>query len=283
MSLKVAAAFDTEILSADSRQFYRETELGTAKPDAKELATVRHHFVNSLSIHTDYNAGAYERDALTLLEKLFLEKEVVVVVGGSGLYVKALCEGIDEMPEIDPDIRKRLNQEKETGGLPTLVEQLTKLDPEYAAIVDKHNPQRVIRALEVIESTGKTYTSYRNATSTVQRPFNIVKIGLEMPREILYSRIEERMDLMIAAGLFEEAGQLFPHRHLNALQTVGYSEIFGYLEGQYDKDEAIRLLKRNSRRYAKRQLTWFKKDEDVKWFSPDQERELMEYLRETIE
>ena len=282
MSIKVARAFDTVILSADSRQFYRETELGTAKPDEKELAEAKHYFVNTLSIHSDYNAGQYEREALEVLDEVYAHQDVAVVVGGSGLYVKALCEGIDEMPEIDPALRERLNQEKETSGLEELVARLQSLDPEYADIVDVKNPQRVIRALEVIESTGKTYTSWRKATNAVERPFEIVKIGLEMPREVLYERIDRRMDQMISSGLFQEAEALFPLRHLNALQTVGYSEIFGYLEGQYDQEEAIRLLRRNSRRYAKRQLTWFRKDPEVKWFTPDQEGDLFSYLKSVI-
>ncbi|MEL7146916.1 MAG: tRNA (adenosine(37)-N6)-dimethylallyltransferase MiaA [Bacteroidota bacterium] len=283
MSINIAEKLDTVILSADSRQFYREMELGTAKPDDKEQAAVKHYFVNSLSIHSTFNAGQYEREALEVLEQVFHHNNHAVVVGGSGLYVKALCEGIDEMPEIDASIREKLNAEKETYGLESLVKRLHQVDPEYAAMVDLKNPQRVIRALEVIEGTGKTYSAYRKATTVAERSFEIVKVGLEMPRERLYERIELRMDHMISNGLFEEAEALFPFRHLNALQTVGYTEIFGYMEGSYDKQEAIRLLKRNSRRYAKRQLTWFKRDPQVRWFTPDQQGDIISYLSKSLD
>lgn len=209
LGIEVARHLDTVILSADSRQFYKEMDIGTAKPTPEEKAQVPHYFVDSLHIEEDYNVGKYENEALTLLAKLFVNHRAVVMVGGSGLYVKAVCEGIDEMPEIDPTIRTRLNQEHEKYGLETLVNRLKDQDPEYAEIVDLNNPQRVIRALEVIESSGQTYTSYRNAKTTVERPFEIIKIGLEMPRDQLYSRIDKRMDLMIEAGLFEEAESLY--------------------------------------------------------------------------
>lgn len=282
LGIKVARYLDTVILSADSRQFYKEMDIGTAKPTSEEKAQVPHYFVDTLHIEEDYNVGLYEKEALALLEKLFIDHRVVVMVGGSGLYVKAVCEGIDEMPEIDPAIRTQLNQQHEKHGLEPLVNRLKEEDPEYAAIVDLKNPQRVIRALEVIESSDKTYTSYRNAKTAVDRPFEIIKIGLEMPREQLYSRIDHRMDLMIEAGLFEEAQSLFDKRHLNALQTVGYSEIFGFLANEYDREEAIRLLKRNSRRYAKRQLTWFKKDAAINWFSTDRSDDILSWLSDQL-
>ncbi|MEL6559135.1 MAG: tRNA (adenosine(37)-N6)-dimethylallyltransferase MiaA [Bacteroidota bacterium] len=283
LGIEVARHLDTVILSADSRQFYKEMDIGTAKPTPEEKAQVPHYFVDSLHIEEDYNVGKYENEALTLLAKLFVNHRAVVMVGGSGLYVKAVCEGIDEMPEIDPTIRTRLNQEHEKYGLETLVNRLKDQDPEYAEIVDLNNPQRVIRALEVIESSGQTYTSYRNAKTTVERPFEIIKIGLEMPRDQLYSRIDKRMDLMIEAGLFEEAESLYEKRYLNALQTVGYSEIFGFLDKAYDKEEAIRLLKRNSRRYAKRQLTWFKKDAAINWFSTDHSNDILGWLSNQLD
>lgn len=280
-SLKLAKKFDTEIISADSRQFFKETEIGTAKPTHEERQQVRHHFVDSLSITDPYDVGDFEKDALILLQKLFKSVDVVVMTGGSGLYVKAVCEGLDEMPDVDPDIRMNLNSLYEAAGIQVLQDRLLQVDPEYYAKVDLHNPQRLIRALEVWEATGRPFSSFR-IKQTKKRPFEIIKIGLERDREKLYERIDERMDLMIAQGLFEEARQLYDQRELNALQTVGYTEIFGYLEGKYDKEEAVRLLKRNSRRYAKRQLTWFKKDSEIKWFSLDEEVEIWQYLSERL-
>ncbi len=280
-SLKLAKKFDTEIISADSRQFFKETEIGTAKPTQEERQQVRHHFVDSLSITDPYDVGDFEKDVLLLLQKLFKSVDVVVMTGGSGLYVKAVCEGLDQMPDVDPDIRMNLNRLFETAGIQMLQEKLLQVDPEYYAKVDLQNPQRLIRALEVWEATGRPFSSFR-VKQTQQRPFEIIKIGLERDREKLYERIDERMDLMISQGLFEEARLLFDQRKLNALQTVGYSEIFGYLEGKYDKEEAVRFLKRNSRRYAKRQLTWFKKDSEIKWFSLDEEEGIWQYLSQRI-
>jgi tRNA dimethylallyltransferase len=280
-SLKLAKKFHTEIISADSRQFFRETEIGTAKPTQEERQQVKHHFVDSLSISDSYDVGDYERDVIALLQELFEALNVVVMTGGSGLYVKAVCEGMDEMPEINPQIRVKFNKQLQIEGLRPLQEMLLRIDPEYYAKVDLQNPQRLIRALEVWEATGKPFSSFR-IKQTKNRPFEIIKIGLERDREMLYRRIDERMDQMISQGLFEEAELLFGHRELNALQTVGYSEIFDYLEGKYDKQEAVRLLKRNSRRYAKRQLTWFKKDSEIKWFSVDQEEKIWEFLDEVV-
>lgn len=283
LGINVAKALNTVVLSADSRQFFKEMEIGTAKPTKEEMAQVPHYFINNLNIGEEYNVGKYEREALDLLNKLYIDSQFVVMVGGSGLYVKAICEGIDEMPAIDSAIRTKLNEEKDTDGLAFLVERLKKQDPEYATIVDLNNPQRVIRALEVIESSGKTYTSYRNSEKSIDRPFEIIKIGLEMPRDQLYVRINSRMDSMISEGLFEEAKSLFDLRHHNALQTVGYSEIFGFLAGEYDKEEAIRLLKRNSRRYAKRQMTWFKKDDAINWFQPDRIDDILSWLQKQLD
>ncbi len=278
IGIEVAKHLNAEIVSADSRQFYRETEIGTAKPSPEELKAVKHHFIDTLSIKEDYNAGAYERDCLVLLEKLFNESDFVVMVGGSGLYVKAVAAGIDDMPAVDMKIRDQLNLEHENLGLSILLEELEKSDPEYYEEVDKQNHIRIIRALEIIRTTGQPFSSFRNRPNKTVRPFDIIQVGLELPREVLYDRIDRRMDLMIDQGLFDEAEKLFQFRHLNALQTVGYSEIFDFMEGKYDREEAIRLLKRNSRRYAKRQFTWFKKDEKTRWFSPGQFNDILDYI-----
>lgn len=279
--IRIAKDLGAEIISADSRQFYRQMEIGTAKPTLEERGEVTHYFVDNLDLQQDYNVGKFEREALARLEKLFAKSRYAVLVGGSGLYVKALCDGIDDMPAVDPNIRNQLRQQKEEKGIAFLAAQLQEKDPEYAAIADLKNPQRLVRALEIIESTGRTYTSFREVEKNIERPFKVLKIGLELPREVLYDRINRRMDLMIEAGLFEEAERLYPYRDLNALQTVGYREIFGYLDGLYDREEAVRLLKRNSRRYAKRQLTWFKKDEATRWFTPDSLDEILEYIRKS--
>jgi tRNA dimethylallyltransferase len=281
LSLNLAKFFNTEIISADSRQFFRETEIATAKPTLAEREEVPYHFVDSLSIQETYDVGKFENDVLTLLEELFQSRDVVVMTGGSGLYVQAVCEGVDEMPQIDPDIRIQLNKLYEEQGIETLRELLREADPEYYQTVDIQNPQRLIRALEVIKVTGLPFSSFR-VKKAKERFFNTIKIGLTRPRELLYSRIDARMDQMIENGLFEEAGKLYDFRELNALQTVGYTEIFGYLEGQYDKDEAIRLLKRNSRRYAKRQMTWFRKDSEIRWFSPDDDAEILAYINSRL-
>lgn len=264
-AIELAEILGTEILSADSRQFYREMTIGTAKPSADELARVKHHFIDTHTVTDFYSAGAFERDAVDLLAQLFETHDTVVITGGSGLYLKAVWQGFDEMPEVEEGVRDQLNEEYATAGLEPLLAELKAADPLYYEQVDRHNHQRVIRALEVIRSTGMPFSGFRQNQPTVERPFTNVKIGLEMEREQLYTRIDQRMDAMIAAGLFEEAERLYPHRHMNALQTVGYKEIFDYLEGKYDKAEAIRLLKRNSRRYAKRQLTWFKADAEIIW------------------
>ncbi len=266
LSIKLAQEFNTEIISADSRQIYREMEVGTAKPSSDELAAVPHHLINSHSIEEVYNAGQFAEDAEKIISHKLQGKEVVIMVGGSGLYVRAFCDGLDEMPEVPAEIRDQLNRECELGGLEPLLRELKEHDFQYFEQVDQNNPQRVIRALEVIRSTGQAYSEFRNSTSKKERAFPVLKIGLEMDRSVLYERIDQRMDLMIEQGLFDEAKGLFDQRHLNSLQTVGYQEIFGYLEGKYDKEEAIRLLKRNSRRYAKRQMTWFKRDEEIQWF-----------------
>lgn len=282
LSVRLAKYFDTVILSADSRQFYKETSVGTAKPTEDEMQGVPHYFIDSLSIHEQYNVGQFEKEALELLNELFKTKDIVIVAGGSGLYIKALCDGIDEMPAIPEWVRGSLNEDFKQKGLQFLQEQVAMVDPDYYKIVDKNNPQRLIRVLELHHATGRNMSYYRAQNNEVERPFSITKIGLERPREKLYKRIDLRMDEMIAEGLFEEAEKFLPFKHLNALQTVGYSEIFGFLEGEYDREEAVRLLKRNSRRYAKRQLTWFKKDQQFQWFHPDQEAEIIKTIERGI-
>ncbi|PTX18969.1 tRNA dimethylallyltransferase [Pontibacter mucosus] len=282
LCVRLAKHYGTEIISADSRQFFREMQIGTAKPTPGEQQGVKHHFVDSHSITEEYSAGAFEQDVLTLLEQLFRQHNVVLMTGGSGLYVRAVLEGMDEMPEADPQVREELTEKYEQEGLQPLLDQLQQLDPLYFAQVDKANPQRVIRALEVCRSSGQPYSSFRKS-ERVERPFNIIKIALTRDRAELYSRIDQRMDLMLAQGLLEEAKALYPYREHNALQTVGYKEIFDFMEGKYGWEEAVRLLKRNSRRYAKRQLTWFSKHpEEYAWFHPEQWQEIVAYINERM-
>ncbi|PRY87420.1 tRNA (adenosine(37)-N6)-dimethylallyltransferase MiaA [Mongoliibacter ruber] len=279
LCIQLAKRLNTEIISADSRQFYQETELGTAKPSREEMSRAVHHLVDFKSIQDQYDVKEYENDVLRLLDQIFHVNDTVILTGGSGLYVDVVCNGLDDMPDIAPDIRASIILEYQKNGLKYLQDQVKLHDPQYFEIVDQKNPQRLMRALEVCRGTGQTYSAFRQKKK-VSRPFQIIKIGLERNREELYERIDLRMDQMIAKGLFEEAESLFPFRHLNALQTVGYSEIFGFLEGEYDKEEAVRLLKRNSRRYAKRQLTWFRRDQEYKWFHPDDLHDIESYIKE---
>jgi tRNA dimethylallyltransferase len=278
LAIKLAEVFKTEILSADSRQIFKELEIGTAKPSHDELKQVPHHFINTKSIRDEYDAGQFGRDALNLLDQLFQEKDTVILCGGSGLYVKAVCEGFDDMPDLPSGVREQIIEEYEEKGLSWLQGKVEEVDPDYFAQVDVKNPQRLMRALELNYASGKSLKELRNKKK-INHPFSIVKIGLELEREELYNRIDQRMDKMIASGLFEEAKQFYPQRELNALQTVGYQEIFGYVDGLYDRDEAIRLLKRNSRHYAKRQMTWFKKDKEVKWFGADSVASIVSYIQ----
>lgn len=264
LSIALAKQLKTEIISADSRQIYREMQLGTAKPSKEELAQVKHHFINSHSIEEEYNAGQYERDVEEKLTQLFEQYKSLVLVGGSGLYIKAALEGFDNIPEIPEGIREHLEEQFEEKGLAWLQQELELNDPDLFEGIDQQNPHRLIRALEVKLHTGQSIQSFRGIKKK-EHPFRIVKIGLEREREVLYQRIDSRMEAMIEQGLFEEAKELYARRNLNALQTVGYQEIFDFLEGKYDREEAIRLLKRNSRRYAKRQLTWFKRDAEIIW------------------
>jgi len=264
-AIKLAQQFNTVVVSADSRQFFREMSIGTAKPDESELAAAKHYFINSHSISESFSVGDFEKQGLALLDKLFKVHDKVILAGGSGLYIKAICEGFDDLPVADISVRERLNQQLEREGITTLQKHLQQVDPDYYTQVDLNNPQRIIRALEVFETSGKPFSSYRNATVN-KRPFNIIKLALDMPREKLYERINLRVDLMVKQGLIQEVKSLLPYRELNALNTVGYSELFDYFDGKTSLNEALLLIKQNTRRFAKRQLTWFRKDKDFVWF-----------------
>ena len=278
VAIQLAHQLGTVIISADSRQIYKELEIGTAKPTPAELATVPHYFIDIKSISEDYDAGQYGREALMMIREFFKKYDNLILCGGSGLYVRAVTDGFDEMPEVAEGVREKIIKGYEEKGLAWLQGQVEASDPDYFSVVDQRNPQRLMRALELNYSVGKTLTELRKK-SKINHPFKIVKIGLELGRDMLYQRIDDRMDVMVQAGLFEEAKFFYPQRNLQALQTVGYREIFGYFDGLYDKEEAIRLLKRNSRRYSKRQLTWFKKDHEVKWFKPNQFTDILEEIQ----
>ncbi|MDF0694650.1 tRNA (adenosine(37)-N6)-dimethylallyltransferase MiaA [Aquirufa ecclesiirivi] len=269
LCVELAQKLHTEIISADSRQFYRELSIGTAKPTQEEQGGIKHHFIDSHSIQEYFSPGDFEREALILLEKLFQQHEVVILTGGSGLYIKALLEGLDEMPEVDLTLREQLMQQLSSEGIAPLWEQLQRLDPVYAAQVDQQNPQRIVRALEVCLSTSKPYSDFRKKQSA-DRPFQAIKICLDRPREELYARIDQRMDQMLAQGLVQEAIQYQDFQHLYALKTLGYKEVYGHLRGEYDEAEMIRLLKRNSRHYAKKQLTWFRHQGEFRFMHPDE-------------
>ena len=282
LTIELAKLFDTEIISADSRQFYKELEIATAKPSRKQLYEIRHHFINSLSIHQRYDVVDFEKDALALLDKLFVSKKVVFVSGGSGLFVRVLCEGIDPLPEVPIDLRENINQEYKAGGLAPLQNELAKADPAYFSEVDVNNPQRVIRAIEIIRATGQKFSSFRTKR-TVERPFRMLQIVLNRERGELYERINERVDRMFEQELVREAKELMPFRHLNALQTVGYTELFPAFDGEYSLSEADRLIKRNSRRYAKRQLTWLKKEQNSHWFHPEHKKEIIHLIKSHLD
>ncbi len=277
LTIELAQQFETEIISSDSRQFYRELEIGTAKPSEQELTQAPHHFINSHSIFDDYDVGDFEREAIQKLHSLFQKHNIVLMTGGSGLYIKSVLDGLDEMPKASEALRNELNK----LSIEELQHKLKSCDPDYYEQVDLNNPQRLVRAIEVFEASGKPFSSFR-AKSRVERPFSAIKIMLNRDREELYRRIDQRMDLMIQNGLFEEAEKFKSEMHRYALQTVGYKEIFGFLDGKYDRDEAIRLLKRNTRRYAKRQLTWFRKDPEYHWFHPGQKKEIVELINSKI-
>ena len=265
LSIRLAGHYAAPILSTDSRQVYRGMPIGTAQPTDEQLKTIEHHFIAIFDIHHDFNCGQYEVQALELLRQLFVRHDTVIAVGGSGLYVKALCEGMDDLPEADPALRETLRQRLADEGLEALGEELKRLDPVYHAQVDRSNPARVVRALEVCLQTERPYSEQRTKPRR-ERDFRILKIGTDVPRAELYERIDRRVDEMLAEGLEAEARRLYPYKHLNALQTVGYKELFDYFDGRCSRDEAVELIKRNTRRYAKRQLTWFRRDRTTQWY-----------------
>ena len=278
LCLDVAKKFDTVIVNADSRQMFKEIPIGTAAPTKDEQKRVKHYFVGNLSIVDYYNASMFENDVISLLERLFQEKEIVIMSGGSMMYVDAVCNGIDDIPTVKDDIRYAVKEAYDKNGLNALCKELENLDPEYYSIVDKNNPKRVIHAVEICLSTGKTYTSFRTNIKK-ERPFKIVKIGLIRERETLYERIDRRVDQMMDDGLLNEVQNLYPHRKLNALNTVGYKELFDYIDGKCTLDEAVFKIKCNTHKYCRKQLTWFKRDKDTKWFSPDNVEEIINYIR----
>jgi len=277
MGIQLAKKFNAEIISADSRQFFKEMKIGTAVPDEDELAAAKHHCIQHISIHDKYSVGDFEKEALTILESLFKTNDYAVMVGGSGLYVDAICNGLDVFPEVTSEVKGIVSKLYEEEGLEALGSILKEKDPEYYSRVALQNPQRVIRAVEVCLSSGKPFSSFLNKHKG-NRPFKIIKLGLNADREIIYDRINRRVDLMIDKGLIEEAKSVYPNKHLNALNTVGYKELFKYFDGEWDLDFAISEIKKNTRRFAKRQLTWYRKDEKVKWF--DFKSELGEILKQ---
>ena len=281
LAIEIAERYGAPIISTDSRQFYRGIPIGTAQPDAEQLQRVEHHFIASHDLKQEFNCGAYETEALAKLEELYRKHDIVVAVGGSGLYIKALCEGMDSLPEAEPELREELARRLRSEGLESLCEELRERDPAYYEEVDRNNPARVLRALEVCISTGLPYSSMRTGEKR-QRPFNIIKLGIDMERERLYERINRRVDVMMQQGLEQEARAVYHLRELNSLQTVGYREMFDYFDGTISRDEAIELIKRNSRRYAKRQMTWFRRDEEIKWVDTANKQIIEEYLDSKI-
>jgi len=286
VAIELAKQLDTEIISADSRQFFREMSIGTAKPSQEELKSVKHHFIDSLSIKDEYNVGMFERDALKTLQTIFEKKNAAILAGGSGLYINAVCDGFDEVPSGDKKIRAELTEAYKQKGIEYLQSALKKLDEEHYKKMDIKNPHRLIRAIEVCMSTGKPYSELRKGEKK-KRDFSILKIGLNMDREKLYEKINSRVDEMMKAGLLEEVRSLAPFRargNLNALQTVGYKELFEHLEGKYDLTRAIELIKQNTRNFAKRQMTWFRKDPGIKWFenSSGAKEKIIEYIQTAV-
>lgn len=268
LSIKLAQHYQTEIISADSRQFFKEMSIGTAAPTNEELKAAQHHFIHHISIEDDYNVGSFERDALVKLNDLFKTHDTVIMVGGSGLYVDAVTKGLDDFPDVDPQIREELNSRLEREGLESLQKQLKELDPKSYQSIAIDNPHRVIRALEICLGTNQPYSSFLKKKH-VERPFKTIHIGLTADRELIYDRINQRVDMMMEAGLLDEVKALENRKHLNALNTVGYKELFYYLEGTWSLDFAISEIKKNSRRFAKRQLTWFKRNKNTLWFDYD--------------
>lgn len=281
IGIQIAQHFNTEIVSADSRQIYREMTIGTAVPGIEDLNAVKHHFIQTHSINEIYNASRYENEALDVIDSVLKTKNIVLLVGGSMLYIDAVCQGIDIMPDADPEIRKMLKDKLENEGLESLRYQLKKFDPDYYNSVDLKNPNRIIHALEISMLTGKPYSSFRSNQNKT-RPFSIIKIGLNCDRKNLHNRINARVDQMIDAGLENEAGNLYHLKHLNALNTVGYRELFAFFNGETTREVAIELIKRNSRRYARKQITWFRNDNEMNWFEPEQSKEINTFIENQI-
>ena len=275
--LRLAEHFHIPIINADSRQLFSEIPIGTAAPTQEQMARVKHYLVGTLGLDDYYSASKFEEDVFCLLDQLFAASPMALLAGGSMMYIDAVCNGIDDIPTIDEHTRSNMKRRLAEEGLPALVDELKQLDPDHWAIVDKHNPRRVVHALEICHMTGKTYTSFRKSQKK-ERPFNIVKIGLNRPREELYERINRRVDQMMADGLLEEARSVYPKRHLNALNTVGYKELFNYIDGIWTLDEAVERIKGNTRRYCRKQLTWLKRDADIRWFHPDNIEEIIKYI-----
>lgn len=281
LSLRLAEGFQTSIISADSRQLYADLKIGTAAPTEEQLKRVPHYLVGTLRLTDYYSAAQYEAEAMEILNRLFTRRDVVILTGGSMMYVDAVCKGIDDIPTVDEDTRRTMLQRYETEGLEPLCAELRLLDPEYYRIVDLKNPKRVIHALEICYMTGRTYTSFRTR-QTKERPFRILKIGLKRDREELYGRINRRVDEMMKDGLLDEVRSVLPYRHLNSLNTVGYKELFKYLDGEWELPFAIEKIKQNSRIYSRKQMTWFKRDEEIRWFHPEQETEIRAYIQEML-
>ena len=282
IAIEVAQLLVTDIISADSRQFYKELHIGVVKPNEDQLAKIKHHFINSISVTDDYNVGMFEKEALKCLSEIYSRNNCAVMVGGAGLFLKAVCDGLDHLPDGDEVVRERLNNEFEEYGVAYLSNKLKEVDVEYYNEVDILNHRRIIRALEVYELTGQKFSSFRNGNK-IQRPFEVIKIGLELDREVLYGRINKRVDLMIENGLIEEARNLYPQKELSSLQTIGYTELFDFFDGNISEDEAIDLIKQNSRKYAKRQMTWFRKDEEIEWFQAHEKDKILKYAQSKIE
>ena len=277
LTIELARHFRTPIINADSRQLFREMQIGTAAPTQDELRMARHEFVGTLGLEDYYSASMFEQDVLTFLDGHYKSADMALMSGGSMMYIDAVCNGIDDIPTIRDDIRQLMKQRLHDEGLEALCEELRRLDPEHYEVVDRKNTRRVVHALEICHQTGLTYTSFRTRQKK-ERPFHIVKIGLNRPREELYERINLRVDRMMEQGLLEEARQLYPMRHLNALNTVGYKELFAYMDGVWPLDEAVERIKGNTRRYARKQLTWFKRDENVTWFHPDDIEQILNFI-----
>ena len=275
--MDIAKHFGIPIINADSRQIYRELKIGTARPTDEQIQAVRHYFVGTLGLDDYYSASLFEQQVLQLLDQLFQTSDYALLTGGSMMYIDAVCDGIDDIPTIDEETRRLMKQRLADEGLEALCEELRRLDPEYYEIVDRQNPRRVVHALEICTMTGKTYTSFRRRERR-QRPFSIVKIALNRPREELYERINRRVDQMMSDGLLDEARALYPKKELNALNTVGYKELFDYLDGRWPLEEAVERIKGNTRRYARKQLTWYKKDEQIRWFHPDDKQSIIDYI-----